>query len=65
MTTSKDMQCKNECEIVTLISLTSTEISVSKPLSTCKEFSNSSVMPIFACIHKMKLNFYHITFNLQ
>lgn len=40
---------------LTLISLTLTEISVLKPLSTCKERSNSSVMPIFACFQQIKL----------
>lgn len=41
---------------VTLISFTSTEISVSKPRRTCKEASNSSVIPIFALIWFNKVN---------
>ena len=36
------------CNIITLISLTSTVISVSNPLRTCNEVSKSSVIPIFA-----------------
>lgn len=43
--------------LITLISFTSTEISVSKPRSTCKEVSNSSVIPIFAYIQQNKFTF--------